>query len=249
MGYGFYRDEEIEPPHKPIPLAMFLIAEEAIRVSWQRLKDRLLPRIDLRTADEDEVTHDLYEVLFDEVFGKGLVDGFDNERFTVVTREAKLRNYNGSLLDKMPDLLIGVAGRSNIYRRTQDWLFIECKPIDVNHSVGVHYGAKGISRFTRGDYAWTMTSALMIGYASSDYRIDPKLTETLVGRGLEFEVLDLPKICPRSVVTLISEAVYTSRHRRPFTYVETEKIAPPILLRHLWLQRPTLSVPQSQTPR
>ena len=69
MAYGFYRDEEAELPHKPIPLAMFLIVEDALRVSWQRLRARTSPRIDLDTADEDDVTHDLYEVVFDEVFG------------------------------------------------------------------------------------------------------------------------------------------------------------------------------------
>lgn len=237
MNYGFYRNEEAELPHKPIPLAMFLIVEEALRVSWQRLKDRPTPRIDLRTAEEDAVTHDLYEVIFDEVFNKGLVDGFDEERFTVSTREAKVRNYDGSNPDKMPDLLVGLKGRSEVYRRTQDWLFIECKPVDATHTVGVHYGAKGISRFIRGDYAWAMTSALMVGYASSGYAIDPKLIETLGDRAKEFEVQEMPKCCSLSLSTAISEAVYLTRHKRTFNYQENGNAAPSIQLRHLWLKR------------
>lgn len=239
MAYGFYRDDEAVLPHKPIPLAMFLIVEEALRVSWQKLKDRVDPRIDIRTADEDDVTHDLYEVIFDEVYDKGFVDGFDEEHFTVVTRETKLRNYNGEHLDKMPDLMVRVAGRTapDFHHRSQDWLFIECKPVDADHTVGVHYGAKGIARFIRGDYAWTMTNALMVGYASLGYTIDPKLIETLESRGEEFEVLEMPKRCSRSPVCAGCDPLYSTMHRRTFAYTENGNAAPPIKLRHLWLMR------------
>lgn len=240
MAYGFYRDEDAAPlPHKPLPLAMFLIVEEALRVAWQRLKTRTNPRIDILTADEDDVTHDFLEVIVDEVFDRGLVDGFDTTRFTVVVRETKVRNYNGDHPDKMPDLLVGVAGRTidDFYRRSQDWLFIECKPVDADHTVGVHYGAKGIARFVRGDYAWTMTSALMVGYASAGYTIDPKLIETLQNRGEEFEVLEMPTQCPSSPSQSGNESVYSTKHKRTFDYVENGKPAPPIELRHLWLMR------------
>lgn len=239
MAYGFYRDQEAVLPHKPIPLAMFLIVEEALRVSWQRLKSRANPRIDIRTADEDEVTHDFYEVIFDEVFDKGLVDGFDEEHFSVVTRETKLRNYNGEHLDKMPDLMVRVAGRttSDFHHRSQDWLFIECKPVDADHTVGVHYGAKGIARFIRGDYAWTMTSALMVGYASPGYTIDPKLFEALQRRGDEFEVLNMPTVCRSTPCAASDEPVYSTKHHRTFAYVENNRAAPPIIIRHLWLSR------------
>lgn len=239
MGYGFYRDE-VQLPHKPLPLAVFLVVEEALRVAWQRLKALENSRIDIATAAEDEVTHDFYEVIFDEVFNRGLVDGFDTGTFTVVTREKKLRNYNGDHLDKMPDLLVGIAGRTELdfHRRSQDWLFIECKPVDAEHTVGVHYGAKGIARFIRGDYAWTMTSALMVGYASPGYTIDPKLFEMLENRGgKEFAIVEMPKRCPSPFGGDGGEPVYSTKHRRTFHYVENGMAAPPILLRHLWLRR------------
>jgi hypothetical protein len=103
--------------------------------------------------------------------------------------------------------------------------------------VGVHYGAKGIARFIRGEYAWAMPNALMVGYVSPGYNIDPKLIETLTNRGQEFEVLDLPKVCPHSGPSTASDSVYITRHRRTFHYVETLEPAPPISLRHLWLKR------------
>jgi hypothetical protein len=237
MSYGFYHDEHVAIPHPPIPLAMCLIVEEAVRVAWERLKNRNPPRIDLRTADEDVVTHELYETLFDEVFGKNLVSGFDEERFTVVTREAKVRNFDGTKLDKMPDLLVGIAGRNDVYKRTQDWLFVECKPIDASHTVGVHYGAKDIARFIRGEYAWALPNALMVGYASTGYNLEPKLSDGLSERAKEFGVIDLPKVCSKSKAMSTSAWTYVTQHRRTFNYQETGKVAPPIHLRHLWLQR------------
>jgi hypothetical protein len=236
MGYGFYRDE-VELPHKPLPLAVFLVVEEAIRTSWQCLKARPHSRMNLQTATEDEVTHDLYEVIYDEVFDQGLVDGFDREHFTVVTREAKVRNYDGTKLDKMPDLLVGIAGRNDVYKKTQDWLFIECKPVDTNHTVGVHYGAKGIARFIRGEYAWAMTSALMVGYASLGYSIEPKLPESLESRKQEFKVRRMPVPCHCSPAVSYAEKVHSTEHERTFYYLENGQPAPPIKLRHLWLNR------------
>jgi hypothetical protein len=236
MGYGFYRDE-VELPHKPLPLAVFLVVEEAIRLSWQRLKARPKPRINLQTATEDEVTHDLYEVVYDEVFDQGLVEGFDREHFTVVTREAKVRNYDGTKLDKMPDLLVGIAGRNDVHKNTQDWLFIECKPVDAAHTVGAHYGAKGIVRFIRGEYAWAMTNALMVGYASPGYTIDPKLIETLESRSEEFKVSRMPITCRSSPAASNAEKVHITEHERTFCFQENGKPAPRIKLRHLWLSR------------
>lgn len=237
MAYGFYDEGAIPLPHPPIPLALSLVVEEAVRVAWQRLRSRTPSRINLATADEDEVTHDLYEILYDEVFAQGLVDGFDCERFTVVTREAKVCNFDGTMLDKMPDLLIGLAAREEIFRLSQDWLYVECKPVDATHTVGVHYGAKGIARFVRGEYAWAMPDALMIGYVATGYSLDPKLAETLTDRHQEFAVMDGPKACARSPASSVSPAVQVTRHRRTFTYLETGLPAPPIRLRHLWLDR------------
>lgn len=236
MGYGFYRDE-VELPHKPLPLAVFLVVEEALRVSWQRLKANPCPRHDIQSADEDPVTHELYEMMYDEVFDKGIVDGFDRDHFTVITREAKVRNYDGTNLDKMPDLLVGIVGRNDVYRNTQDWLFIECKPVDKDHTVGVHYGAKGIARFIRGEYAWAMTSALMVGYCSAGYTIAPKLIEALTNRKEEFKVKRTPVPCRHSPTVSYAEKVHITQHERTFCYQQSSQVAPPIELRHLWLNR------------
>ncbi|MEI8139921.1 MAG: hypothetical protein WCI03_08645 [bacterium] len=238
MAYGFYEKslDGVELPHPPISLPIFRIVEKAFRVAWARMQAHPRPGFDLLHATEDIVTHELYEWLYDEVFNKDVVDGFDRQIFTVVAREAKLRNYDGAKLDKMPDIIIGLVGRSS-FKPSQDWLFIECKPVDGNHSVGVHYCDKGIIRFVCGEYAWAMTSALMIGYARSGYTIQSKLKDALKLRPLLFTV-DMPRPCRRSKNGRNGEAVYVSRHSRKFRYVETGKQAPDIAIRHLWLGRP-----------
>ena len=43
---------------------------------------------------------------------EGIVDGFDRQLIPDITREPKVRNYDGSSLDKMPDMLISAPKQS-----------------------------------------------------------------------------------------------------------------------------------------
>jgi hypothetical protein len=191
----------------------------------------------LNDATEDEVTHELHERLYNEVFDKGVVSGFDRNVFATVAREPKIRNFNGTHLDKMPDLFVEFVDRPLGVLYSQNGIFTECKPVDATHTVGTHYCDKGIIRFIRGDYAWTMTSALMVGYARSGYTILPKLTDALAVRSKQIPTLNVPATCKHSKAGKEYEVVHVSKHERDFKYVETGKPAPPIILRHLWLKR------------
>src|SRR5882724_7795648 len=128
MAYGFYDIDapENRPPHPPIPIAVLLIVEEAIRVAWFRLRSRNRDDFNITTATENRVTHELHEVLYDEVFNKGLVDGFDRELFATIARAPTVRNFDKSHLDKMPDMRVELIGRPRYVRMSQDGLFIEC---------------------------------------------------------------------------------------------------------------------------
>ena len=239
MAFGFFDDSTRQQmlPHPPISVAVHLIVEEAIRVAWGRLRTQPRAGFDLRNAIENVVTHELYEVLFDDVFDKGIVSGFDRQTFVTGNREAKLRSYDGSHLDKMPDMTIELIGSDGIYKPTQNRLFIECKPIDPDHTVGQHYCDRGILRFVCGEYAWTMTSALMVGYVSGDYTIVPKLSDAIVKREGKLPASTKPKACHLTVSSSFSELVHVTSHGRTFRYVETNEQAPDVTLRHLWLQR------------
>ncbi len=114
-------------------------------------------------------------MLLDDIYDSGQVEGFDSTLISKGTREEKIRNFNGEHLDKMPDMVFGIIGR-HVFMRTQDGIFVECKPIDASHTAGVHYCDKGIIRFVRGDYAWCLVSALMVGYAAPATRFRASLS-------------------------------------------------------------------------
>jgi len=227
----------IRLPHPPISLRSLLVVESALCEAWRLMRDEPRGNFKLSEGEEDDVTLELHERLYDEVFCKGLVPGFNTEVFASVGREPKIRNFNRLHPDKMPDLFVQFVDRPVGVLYSQHGIFIECKPVDAAHTVGAHYCDKGIIRFIRGDYAWTMTEALMIGYARKGYTILPKLPEALSSRAKQIPTLVAPKPCGRSKVGLENERVHFSRHERTFKYVENGKAAPPITIRHLWLKR------------
>src|ERR1017187_2163289 len=99
-------DERIRLPHPPLSLRYHLVVEAAICAAWELMTNHGRAGFNLQAADEDTVTYELYERLYDEVFDKGVVGGFDREVFSSVRREPKVRNFNGSSLDKMPCLCV-----------------------------------------------------------------------------------------------------------------------------------------------
>ncbi|SMP65583.1 hypothetical protein SAMN06265222_109101 [Neorhodopirellula lusitana] len=223
------------PPHPPVSIAVLLVVEDAIKVAWSIIRQLPANEFDLASADEDTITQKLHEVLIDELFDTGTVPGFNGDLIAKGTREEKLRSFNSKHLDKMPDLIFGVIGR-DVYMRTQDGIFIECKPVDASHTAGVHCCDKGITRFVRGDYAWCMLSAMMVGYAADGYTIVPKLTDAL-RKSTTITTRVAPTKCSQSRPVLFSQGAHVSVHERNFSYVETGDPAPDIMLRHIWLNR------------
>jgi hypothetical protein len=213
------------------------MVEEALRVSWDKLRKNPPAGFLIGTAQEDVVTHELLKILHGEVFDSDKVAGFNREYFTPPVREAKLENFDGTKRDLMPDLLIGMQGRPRAKVPWQDYLFIECKPVGQGRAVGGHYCDRGLIRFVRGDYAWAMTSALMVGYANKKYSISQKLNDALKERATEIPTVSNPKPCRRSKQTTTSDATYLSGHNRTFIYIQTGTAAPTITVRHLWLKR------------
>lgn len=214
---------------------MWLIAEDAIRLAWVRLRQRSPHDFDLTDANEDAITLKLYEILVDEVYGSGGVEGFDDSVMQIGSREAKIPNFNGQHPDKMPDLHICIIGRKDV-RQSQDGIFIECKPVDPDHTAGADYCNEGIIRFVRGDYAWAMTTAMMIGYATDGYEIEPKLHNALK-KSSTITSESMPILCTSSSTVLFCDQTQISVHKRNFQYIESGEAAPNITLRHLWLRK------------
>ena len=125
--------ESVELPHKPLSPRACLVVELAIVRAWQWMLESPQPGFDLTTAQENGITHQLHETLFDVVFKKELVDGFNKDVFTVGTRGAELRNFDGSKRDLKPDLLVGFVHRPSVViayiRDSRAWKAIGHSPL------------------------------------------------------------------------------------------------------------------------
>lgn len=230
--------ENVKLPHKAISEQACLVVELAIVRAWRWILENPRADFDIANAQENGITHRLHETLFDIVFKNELVDGFNKDVFVIGTRGSELRNFDGSKRDLKPDLLVGFIHRPPVEYPTQDWLFIECKPVDRDHPAGSKYCDEGLIRFVRGDYAWTMQSAMMIGYARAGYSLIPKLSDALVSkRKTPIPTSFGPEACALTHATEFAEQVAISKHQRTFNYIENGIPAGIIVVRHLWLKR------------
>jgi len=218
-------------PHEPIALSTILIVESALIAAWARLKASPF-REGIFLQKENDITRALNEILSNEIFGNH--KGFDEKLFDLPVWEYNVNNYGGRGRDKRPDFCIHLHNR-NPYLRTQDGIFIECKPVDKSHPVASHYCEKGITRFLNAEYAWAMREALMVGYITGNYTIQPKLLNA-INKGKYNNKCEDQSLCEKSKNTSFSERIYITKHERNFCYVETKEKAPSITLRHLWLK-------------
>ena len=86
--------EGIRLPHLPISLRSLLVVELALCEAWRLMRDEPRGNFKLSEGEEDDITLELHERLYDEVFSKGLIPGFNTEVFASVSREPKIRNFN-----------------------------------------------------------------------------------------------------------------------------------------------------------
>jgi hypothetical protein len=108
---------------------------------------------------------------------------------------------------------------------------------NASRSAGTVYCDKGVARFVRGEYAWAMPHALMIGYADPKYTILAKLKEAVSKRGTALKTNGTVTKCQGLSPGVYAQYPHETKHERGFTYPQTNTIAPEILLRHIWLDR------------
>lgn len=126
--------------------------------------------------EEDRYTDALCEILHYWLYDpKNPVQGFTSNVFENVERGANLSNFNQSIINKQPDLVIRLANAPLVNARRYVGIFIEAKVVSKKKGL-TSYTDEGLSRFVRGDYAWAMQDGLMIAYRSTPLR-DPKTLE------------------------------------------------------------------------
>ena len=96
------------------------------------------------------------------------------------------------------------------------------------------YCDEGIHRFVRGDYAWAMQDAMMVGYVRDGYTIASHLAPAMeADYRLETEE-GLDVVDHHCGATLFNEALHISVHRRPFDWTANRGRAFPITIYHSW---------------
>jgi hypothetical protein len=233
MSFGLALDSELpqrrnfKVPHPPIRLALFLTLEEAIRVAWRWLHSDVWEGFEAADAGEVDYTAQLHIILQDHLLGNETIAGFTSDSFRAVERIESI-NFNATKKSKRPDLVAFLSLSANT-QPSQNGIFIECKPVDKEHSLLTDYCDAGIDRFIVGDYAWAMKEALMIGYNNVHAKPSLALVEPLKKRPT-LETIGSPRDCRRSNH---QPSVCITRHRRKFDL--HGRRARPIKLRHLWL--------------
>ena len=147
-----------------------------------------------------------------------------------VGRGTESISFDGSHLEKRPDLSIVLSGRERRFP-----LVAEAKVLDAAASKTVtQYCKDGIRRFVEGEYAWGGREAFMIGYVRDGSSIDATLGGFLArdSHPQRYRVEALP-IAARAGSSLLAH----TRHGRDFVY--GGRRAPngpgPISIWHLWL--------------
>lgn len=227
----------LAPPHPAIEPRVLRLIERAILRAWELVRTAPPPQFNLNTATEDQITTVLHNTLVNRVLYTRAVRGFTPDLFRVA-REPKVWTYNEASLDKMPDLFFYLISERTVAFPDQDGLFVECKPVDTSHATGGHYCDRGLGRFVKGEYAWTMREGMMIAYAVNGYVLPDELTASLAAgtRPTDMPLLRGPNVIPKTAATAYAQRPYTTEHSRSFTYT-SGGAAPEILMHHLWLAK------------
>lgn len=160
-------------------------------------------------------------------------DPFWGQLVLCVVRGKESLSYDGSHLEKRPDLSIYLTDRNRGFP-----LIAEAKIIDsIASKTETLYCDNGIQRFIKGEYAWGSREAFMIAYVRDGSSISTKL--------IPFLSSAMSQTPPAYFVEELRVAIWSgnadvaySRHGRSFVY--TNKILPdlqpgPISVWHLWL--------------
>lgn len=237
--------DDYELPHPPIHISTLLLVRRVILHAFGMLRQR---GIGLGSLTEDQITHRLQSIVEDVLRQTGSIEGFNRHTFGKVTRHEGVSNYNGVHPNKEPDLCFELKvdeEQTATVISSQNAIFVECKPVDEDHPAGSKYCDDGIVRFVRGDYAWAMREALMIGYARHGRNIDKHLVKAMNER-LEknhdqkdqgpLKIVHMPKRVGHKGADPehATEALFSTKHERGFPWPHNKGRACDITLYHVW---------------
>lgn len=230
--------EQYELPHPRLGLPVILLLRRVLLRAFEKLRERGFL---LGTEREDRVTEQLFNVLENDLRQTGEVGGFNSVFYDRVVRHAEVTNYNLQKLAKTPDLSFKLRYADAEPRpliSSHDALFVECKPVDGDHSAGAAYCDDGLIRFVNGDYAWAMQDAMMLAYARDGRTIAEHLAPALAAsdRKASLRIVRPLEVCqgPAAASCAEAEAIHTTQHRRDFRWPDGKGLATAVTVYHLW---------------
>ena len=150
-----------------------------------------------------------------------------------VARGRESLSFDGSHLEKRPDLSIYLSNRARVFP-----LIVEAKILDfATGRTETLYCDHGVRRFVDGEYAWANREAFMIAYVRDHSSIETKLKPLLTTAMARVPPGYLVEELPTTAGSGSSDLAY-SRHGRAFVY--SNQIPPAhqpgtITVWHLWL--------------
>jgi len=230
--------ERYHLPHPRLGLPVILLIRRVLLRAFELLRER---KYNLAAASEDQVTAALRTTIENDLRQSGEVSGFNKRNFETVIRQGQWANYDGTRLNKTPDLFFKLRDDESEPRLVLsefEGLFIEAKPVDSTHPAGSKYCDKGLIRFVRGDYAWAMEEAMMLGYARDGRTIAGHLIPAMntTARETSLATIQVPEGCAATGAEACTEAeaVHISEHRRDFQWPDGKGLATNITVYHLW---------------
>lgn len=220
-------------PHAVPPNVVRVVAR-AIQHAWSVISadpGKHLIKPSPSSPLEDVYTYAVYNIL-DQMLGadEPAVPGFSGDFFDGVTRGESVANYNGTAINKQPDLIIRLADRPLLQFRSLVGIVIESKVVSMSRPVS-KYTTEGLSRFVQGDYGWTMTAGMMLAYQHRKHRPIQSLEKQLeVEKGL---------LCaPQKGKYMETQAAFSplsgvSVHDRSWSYLCGDSPGP-IWIWHMW---------------
>ena len=218
-----------------IPPALMIVVQNVMSTAWRVLLE------DVRQGDfsicdttEDQITERLQTILGElDAAGDSAVLGLTE--FQTPVREGNVSNYDGTHVDKQPDLAFRpIRGRIPCRNTVPVAIFIECKPIDARHPLPSTYCCDGLIRFVNGDYAWGVDRAMMVGYVRNVWTLPGGLSTALDAPRLsaQMELIGRLEELPN---TISGDAVCQSIHNRSFQLPGSTSSVGRIAVDHLWL--------------
>ncbi len=194
-------------------------------------QDVLVKHPTVVTSGSEAEVSALIEARLNELIGQ---DPFWGQLVLCVVRGKESVSFDGSHLEKRPDLSIYLSSRTRNFP-----LIVEAKILDsTTAKTAAMYCDNGLCRFLTGEYAWASQEAFMLGYVRDKSSIAGQLTPLLT----KDQSLTSPRYAVQALPALMSSGakdLACSQHTRAFTYIHQASSAQhpgPMTVWHLWLQ-------------